>query len=253
MSVLRSHNNKTRGGLGRVCATGMYRHIEHVRFPKFQTGIFLEWKAPHGHYVSHTWRASFPLQTSCSFIALSEREDRKEVFGGNKNYGESQKKIYSFGRSCGLHTREKHLVFWSGMKSTPMNLLKGELLECLPDTEQPNDSTRIALAGIDRNNLRLECDTEGITKLTSEDANLLLAISSVVSRYQTFINRKRLDFGRQISPGSQVFVEVKGISKKLHGTVWYIGEVPPLHGTFFGVQLIVSIFLKYFNTLIKYS
>ena len=46
MSVLRSHNNKTRGGLGRVCATGMYRSIEHLRFPKFQTGIFVEWKAP---------------------------------------------------------------------------------------------------------------------------------------------------------------------------------------------------------------
>ena len=38
--------NQTRGGLGRVCATGMYRSIEHVEFPKFQTGIFVEWKAP---------------------------------------------------------------------------------------------------------------------------------------------------------------------------------------------------------------
>ena len=46
MSVLRSHNNKTRGGLGRVCATGMYRSIEHLKFPKFQTGVFVEWKAP---------------------------------------------------------------------------------------------------------------------------------------------------------------------------------------------------------------
>ena len=46
MSLLRSHNNKTSGGLGRVCATGMYRSIEHVKFPKFQTGIFGEWKAP---------------------------------------------------------------------------------------------------------------------------------------------------------------------------------------------------------------
>ena len=35
MSVLRSHNNKTRGGLGRVCATGMYRSIEHVNFAEF--------------------------------------------------------------------------------------------------------------------------------------------------------------------------------------------------------------------------
>ena len=46
MSVLRSHNNKTRGGLGRVCETGMYRSIEHLKFAKFQTGIFVKWKAP---------------------------------------------------------------------------------------------------------------------------------------------------------------------------------------------------------------
>ena len=47
MSVLKSHNNKMRGGLGRVCATGMYRSIEQVKFPKFQTGITVEWKAPN--------------------------------------------------------------------------------------------------------------------------------------------------------------------------------------------------------------
>ena len=32
-------NDQTRGGLGRVCAIGMYRSIGHVEFPKFQTGI----------------------------------------------------------------------------------------------------------------------------------------------------------------------------------------------------------------------
>ena len=31
------NNNQTRGGLSRVCATGMYRSIGHVEFPKFQT------------------------------------------------------------------------------------------------------------------------------------------------------------------------------------------------------------------------
>ena len=40
------NNSQTRGGLVRVCATGMYRSIGHVEFPKFQTGIFVEWKAP---------------------------------------------------------------------------------------------------------------------------------------------------------------------------------------------------------------
>ena len=42
----RKNNKKARGALGRVCATGMYRSIEHVKFPKFQTGMFVEWKAP---------------------------------------------------------------------------------------------------------------------------------------------------------------------------------------------------------------
>ena len=36
--------NQARGGLGRVCVTEMDRSIEHVEFPKFQTGIFVEWK-----------------------------------------------------------------------------------------------------------------------------------------------------------------------------------------------------------------
>ena len=40
------NNNQTRGGLGRVCATGMYRSIGHVKFPKFQTAIFVVWKVP---------------------------------------------------------------------------------------------------------------------------------------------------------------------------------------------------------------
>ena len=35
-------NNQTCGGLGQVCAIGMYRSIGHVEFPKFQTGIFVE-------------------------------------------------------------------------------------------------------------------------------------------------------------------------------------------------------------------
>ena len=39
-------NNQTRGGLGRVCVTGMYRCIGHVDFPKFQIGVFVKWKAP---------------------------------------------------------------------------------------------------------------------------------------------------------------------------------------------------------------
>ena len=149
--------------------------------------------------------------------------------------------------------QERSILSLGAMKSTPIQVLKGELLEALPETEQPYDSTRIALAGIDRKNLRLECRIEEVTRLTIEDKNLLLAISSVGLRYQTFINRKRLAFGRQIVPGKNVFLEVKGFSKKLHGVVRYVGEIPPLHGTMFGVELIVSIIfliLKYVDKIL---
>ena len=140
------------------------------------------------------------------------------------------------------HLQERSILSFGAIKSTPTQLLKGELLEALPDTEQPDDSTRIALAGIDRKNVRLECRTLDITRLTNEDNNLLLAISSVGLRYETFVDRKRLDFGRQISPGSIVLVEVKGLTTKVFGVVWYIGELPPYRGTMFGVELQVSMF-----------
>ena len=146
------------------------------------------------------------------------------------------------------HIQERNMLSLGlPVKLTPTQLLKGELLEALPGTEQPNDSTRIALAGIERKNLRLDCVMEGTAKLTSEDANLLLAISSVGSRYQTYIDRKRLDFGRQIKQGSQALVELTGVSKKLHGIVWYVGELPPNLGTMFGIELLVSTVTWPFN------
>ena len=39
------HDNQTRNGFGLVCATVMHHSIGHVDFPKFYTGIFVEWKA----------------------------------------------------------------------------------------------------------------------------------------------------------------------------------------------------------------
>ena len=148
--------------------------------------------------------------------------------------------IYILVRDRAGYMLGRRILSFGRMKSTPTPLLKGEILEALPEREQPNDSTRIVLAVIDREKIRLECHLEDVRRLTNEDADLLLAICSVGLRYQCYIDRNRLDFGRQISPGSQVFVEVKGVSKKLHGTVWYVGELVGLRGTMFGVELTVS-------------
>ena len=121
-----------------------------------------------------------------------------------------------------------------------MQVLRGKLLEALPEAEQPKDSSKIALIGIDRKSLRLECGMECIIRRTEEDANLLLAISSLEERYQTFMDSLQLDFGRKIGPDSEVYVTVKRISKKLSGIVWYKGELPSCNGTMFGVELTVS-------------
>ena len=75
---------------------------------------------------------------------------------------------------------------------------------------------------------------------SEEETNLLLAITLLEGRYATYIARKPMTFGRQLSPGRAVFVEVKGHSNVLPGIVRYKGVLPPIPGTWFGVELIVS-------------
>ena len=121
-----------------------------------------------------------------------------------------------------------------------MQVLRGELLEGVPEAEQPTDLTKVAVVGIERILLRLECPKEKVARLSEEETNLLLAINSSERRYQTYIGRKLLAFGRQLSHGSAVFVEVNRASQVLPGIVWYKGVLPPSLGTWFGVELIVS-------------
>ena len=112
-------------------------------------------------------------------------------------------------------------------KSTPIQVLRGEILEGVPEAEQPTDLTKVAVVGIERKSLRLECSAKDVARLSEEETNLLLTITSSEGRYQTYIDRKRLAFGRQLSHGRAVFVEVKGASQVLPGIVWYKGILPP--------------------------
>ena len=144
-------------------------------------------------------------------------------------------------RGCvGLSVEKNMLSLGLTTKSTPMQVLQGELLEGVPEAEQPTDSTKVAVVGIERKSLRLECPTEDMARLSEEESNLLLAITSAERRYLTYLDRKRLKFGRQLLTGSAVFVEVEGFSKVLPGVVWNNGVLPPSLGTWFGVELIVS-------------
>ena len=141
------------------------------------------------------------------------------------------------------------LTLGLGTKSTPTQLLKGELLEALPENEQPGDSTKIALGGIDRK-LRVECRMEDVMKLGGKEVDLLLAISSATSRYQICFDRKRLDFGKRLKNGSRVLVSINGVSKKLPGIVWFTGELPNSTGTMFGIELHVSLLIVNTNCVV---
>ena len=140
------------------------------------------------------------------------------------------------------HLVEKDDFFWLGppFRSRPIQVLRGEILEGVPEAEQPTDSTKVAVVGIERESLRLECPTEYMAQLSEEVTNLLLAVASSEGRYQTYIDTKRLTFGRQLSPGSAVFFEMNELSKSLPGIVRYKGILPSRLGTWFGVELIVS-------------
>ena len=140
----------------------------------------------------------------------------------------------------GLTVEKNMLSLGLTTKSTPLQILRGEILEGVPKAEWHTDSTKVAVVGIERKSLRLECPKEDVAQLYEEESNLLLAITLSERRYQTYIGRKRLAFGQQLSHGSAVFVEVKGASKVLPGIVWYKGVLPPSLETWFGVELIVS-------------
>ena len=84
----------------------------------------------------------------------------------------------------------------------PIQFLRGELLEALTKAEQPRNPHEIALAGIERKSLRLECRTSDLAQLTDEEADLLLAVTSAEERYQIFHEGNSLDAARGIKEGS---------------------------------------------------
>ena len=135
--------------------------------------------------------------------------------------------------------------------STPIQVPKGEILEARPENEQPVDSRWIALGGINLK-LLIECLREEVRKLTVQEVDLLLAISSATSRYQICFDRKRLDFGKRLEYGSQVLVSIDGVSKKLPGIVWFKGELHSSPGTIFGIELHVSFVVVYKLCGLKY-
>ena len=67
------NKNQPCDGLGLVCTTGMYRSIGQVKFPKFQTEIFVEWKAARVSVLSGLLEKKRKRKTSRRHILLMLR------------------------------------------------------------------------------------------------------------------------------------------------------------------------------------
>ena len=86
--------------------------------------------------------------------------------------------MYIFLQDC-----ESHVFFGRSAlqpKLTPALVLQGDLFEALPQADQPKGENRIALAGVERKDVRLQCEDKEVKKLTVTETESLLALSSAV-------------------------------------------------------------------------
>ncbi|XP_022796811.1 myosin-8-like [Stylophora pistillata] len=126
-------------------------------------------------------------------------------------------------------------------------LVQGELLKALSSSYDFNVKTFVlvypAYQGGQKTPLivRSTCN-EAFTRLSNEDASLLLPCTTPESRYHVISQQGMVVFGRRLQPGTEVLVSFKGCPWSLNdefirASVKYKGELPSEVGTFFGLQL----------------
>ena len=109
---------------------------------------------------------------------------------------EKRRSMYILLRDCKGYVFVDRSALGLQPKAAPAPVLKGDLLEALPQAEQPKETNRIALAGVKRKDLRLECEKSHVKELTVTKTESLLALSSAAFRYEKFLNIQ--DVGQQV-------------------------------------------------------
>ena len=106
-----------------------------------------------------------------------------------------RRKIYILLQDCEGYVFVDKSALGLPSRSTPTSVSKGEVLEALPQADQPKEKNRISLAGVERKDLRLQCEDKDIKKLTVTEAESLLALPSAALRYEKFLTIQEV--GRQ--------------------------------------------------------
>lgn len=150
--------------------------------------------------------------------------------------------------------REKYSSGFSRSEKKFVSLHKGEILTEVCEKDQPKEQTIIKLHPVERPSLTLECTMPDVQRIDEEEANLLLPLCSLGERLRVFQQRNRLRAGKKMVVNSNVYVTVpvNTIKKQFPGVVKYKGPLPGLHGTMFGVELLlVRLKFYYFKSEIR--
>ena len=136
-----------------------------------------------------------------------------------------------------------------------IQVIQGSLWR-LDDSEDPlaaRSKPSITLTSLEFDGVVLQCPPSEVERLSEQEYELLVSLSSCVDRLNIFTDKEWLDEGTKIDIDSIVFVLKFGESpEKVIGRVRYKGPLPGLNGTWFGIELSAvsnSSFLPLFTTL----
>ena len=127
-------------------------------------------------------------------------------------------------------------------------ILRGQLLSPIPRHQQQSRSDGAAHNyHVDEDpsiTLFVE-DEQDVSPLSPNDYCLLRAVGSAFDRFSVFVNGEWLDWGVNLKVGDQVYVRLPAPNPATAdwslAVIRYKGEVKPLSGTNFGVEIYVSL------------
>lgn len=145
-------------------------------------------------------------------------------------------------------TKVRPYVFF-GTRTDSVSLLRGDLLIKEHDSKQPDDRKNIALRTWNTPQRHVVCPRQMVGPLTLCQAQLLAAVAHSTDRYDCFTNgivHQAEEFDRD----TKVIVSSQQLQQSVPGVIWYCGPIEKLgNGIWFGVELLVSVYLVWCHRL----
>ena len=116
---------------------------------------------------------------------------------------------------------------------------KGDLFKSMPSVDQPNDEYKIKVMSVDNSSKILEADTDDLTEIQKDAADLLLPIADSDKRYMLFSKRNFVSEALARNVGDRVIVMHEGAIRP--GKIKRIGPIKEKDGTYFEIE--VEVFL----------